>query len=67
MKGAPPLDYQQRMAVAEDEAAAATLEAIDETRDPEARARLLTRARASAEQAAIHNWLVRRLRAFGYR
>lgn len=67
MKGGRPLDYQQRMAIAEQEAAAASLEAIAETRNPDDRARLITHARASAEQAVTHNWLARRLRAFGFR
>ena len=67
MKGASPLDYQERMAVAEDEQASASLEALAETRDPRARAGIMTKARASAEQAAFHRWLAGRLRALGFR
>ena len=67
MKGTPPLDYQERMARAEDEAAAASLEALGRTSDNDARSRILTSARRSSEQAAFHRWLARRLRAFGFR
>jgi hypothetical protein len=66
MKGASPLDYQQRMAIAEQEAEAAALDALADTYEPEARARTMTSARASAEQAAFHRWLARRLRVFGF-
>jgi hypothetical protein len=67
MKGASPLDYQERMADAEDEAAVAALAALDHNRNEETPARTLKRARASEEQAAFHRWLARRLRAFGFR
>jgi hypothetical protein len=67
MKGTPPLDYQERMAKAEDEAAAASLEALGQICDSDARSRVMTSARRSSEQAAFHRWLARRLRAIGFR
>ena len=67
MKCASPLDYQEQMAVAEDEQASASLAALAATPDSRVRAGIMTKARASAEQAAFHRWLARRLRALGFR